>query len=552
MSKRPPGSTLVSGRSKRQNGLAFSRLCTNGSTAEVEHFLQTCSHVPPPNALIVAIKRRHIGIIRVLARYGADLKHIENEWSILTIAAKSGNADVVQVLVNMGADVNAATPDKKTALDVAVKRGHADVVRVLLQQGARPDVKNSDDQYPLYVASSRGFNRIVEDLISAGASVNVLNGFYDRHTALYGASSNGHTSTVERLLSLGASVNVPGSRGCPLRIAIYRYHEDIVELLVTMGKAKIDKSESKDYTDIIICASEQNDATMVRSLIEAGADSGPALFSAVYDERMWSVRVLVENGADVNARDERQCTPCHKAAMKYNYILKYLVEHNANVNAQNEWGSTPLHYAVGHCLYGYGCTSRVRYLVQNHADLKIIDKKGQTPCHKAVHRGRTDILKCLVYNGKLDLSQQCWKTLVHTATKYNDTCGDAETIRYLAEHGADVNARDEANKTPLMSVSELSSYNQVRIVKELLKCGADPSLCGYYTSTISDDPIVTAIIQKCLQPWNTENHHLFPRKFNQRIIEVFITFDQLQCRWDKFVNEIWFHIASFMHGFSRS
>ena len=71
------------------------------------------------------------------------------------IAAEKRYVDVVKVLIQNGADVNAVTKTKWTALHLAAKYGHGDTAQVLLENGADVNAVNLYEQTPLTVAASR-------------------------------------------------------------------------------------------------------------------------------------------------------------------------------------------------------------------------------------------------------------------------------------------------------------------------------------------------------------------------------------------------------------
>jgi len=95
-----------------------------------------------------------------------------------------------------------------------------------------------------------------------------------------------------------------------------------------------------------------------QALLELGADARLASTNAMHVApihaaaaagRVDLARILLEHGADPNARQESDFTPLHEAARSGNLELtRLLVEHGADVNAQTKDGGTPLGYAEKH------------------------------------------------------------------------------------------------------------------------------------------------------------------------------------------------------------
>ncbi len=76
-------------------------------------------------------------------------------------------------------------------------------------------------------------------------------------------------------------------------------------------------------------------------------------------------------------------------------IVKYLVEQGANVNARDWFPKTPLHWACERSRLEI-----VEFLVANGADVNAVcDNNGRTPLHYACQRGKLEIVKCLVTHG---------------------------------------------------------------------------------------------------------------------------------------------------------
>jgi hypothetical protein len=79
----------------------------------------------------------HADVLNVLLKAGADInKAWSDYWAPLHSAAKSGQRECVEILINSGADVNMKDA-AQTALDLAVERGHQDIVKILRDAGGR-------------------------------------------------------------------------------------------------------------------------------------------------------------------------------------------------------------------------------------------------------------------------------------------------------------------------------------------------------------------------------------------------------------------------------
>ena len=122
--------------------------------------------------------------------------------SQLMEAARGGQTERVQELLEAGADVNAKIEGNVTALMFAASEGHADTVRTLLEAGAEVDEKHSfTGASALDYAALAGHTEAVVALLEAGVDVDAK----DRggRTALMWAKRNGHTEIIELLKKAG-------------------------------------------------------------------------------------------------------------------------------------------------------------------------------------------------------------------------------------------------------------------------------------------------------------------------------------------------------------
>lgn len=104
------------------------------------------------------------------------------------------------------------------------------------------------------------------------------------------------------------------------------------------------------------------------------------------------LKLLIDTGADVNARDESHETPLHMALGSENInIVKLLVEAGANVNVESDLINTPLHVAVE-----LEFEDITQMLIDAGADVNSKDENGDTPLHVAIKKKNFVLAKILV------------------------------------------------------------------------------------------------------------------------------------------------------------
>lgn len=155
------------------------------------------------NALDLAVEVGNAELVRVVVDAGADVNETLYPAAPLTMAALNGYTEIVETLVSARADVNVSDPMGGTPLRWAVERGHLAVARILLAHGAEPRyVESSLGRSLLHLAVLAGRPEVVDQLLERGASPNAT----DNHgrTPLDYASRYGHETVAEQLADVGA------------------------------------------------------------------------------------------------------------------------------------------------------------------------------------------------------------------------------------------------------------------------------------------------------------------------------------------------------------
>lgn len=247
----------------------------NGETALIKADMIGCnfsSDIPPiGKGLLVTGKfvlgAKSVDIVKQLLQVGADVNKVSKDGrTALLTAILSCNDDVVKLLINAGANVNASDHfTGKTALIQAVitsRRAVKKIVPQLIKAGADINARDKEGNTALISTVRNGYfsrrqlvkgdhntpvnNIAISQLIKAGADINIAD--KDGNTALIWAIKCKHNGDVKQLLKAGAAIDVKNNEGeTALTLATAAGNNDIVNLLL---KAKKNKKKV-GYKDMI-------------------------------------------------------------------------------------------------------------------------------------------------------------------------------------------------------------------------------------------------------------------------------------------------------------
>uniref|UniRef100_A0AAV2IYV2 Protein kinase domain-containing protein n=1 Tax=Knipowitschia caucasica TaxID=637954 RepID=A0AAV2IYV2_KNICA len=389
--------------------------------------------------IVSLLFKKEFGTFRKSVRK-EDLRRVFSEKkSLMHYTVASGDAESVNHVLSLGAEVNCETSKGNTPLSIAVIKRFHDIVSLLLDHGAVPTAADEDQWTALHFAAQNGDDRSVRLLLDKGAEPSA------RETAgwtpLHLACQNGHEEVVRLLLSRLSddSVGDPEGRGrTPLHLASIYGHLNIIKLLLT-------KEADPNATDSSL-------STALHLAAEAGHNR--------------VVRHLVKCKATIDCVDSRGYTPLHLAALKgYTGICRQLLSNQACPNARTLKGWTPLHLAA---LKGREAT--VAELGSHGATVDVRGEKGWTPLHLACHQSDPLVVTKLLAAGadpNVAEESEGWTPLHVACTSVSFPC-----VLHLISHDADVNMLSHGRVSPLHLAAK---HGCVSIVKALLLNGADTS-----------------------------------------------------------------------------
>ncbi|XP_015929424.1 poly [ADP-ribose] polymerase tankyrase-2 [Parasteatoda tepidariorum] len=473
----------------------------------------------------------------------SDNSHICDNGRELFDACRYGDVSRVRKLVTPQ-NVNArdAAGRKSTPLHFAAGFGRRDVVEHLLQNGANVHARDDGGLIPLHNACSFGHAEVVQLLLKHGADPNARDNW--NYTPLHEAAIKGKTDVCIVLLQHGADPSIRNTDG-----------KTALDLADPSARSVLTGEYRKD--ELLEGSRSGNDEKLMSLLTPVnvnchasdGRKSTPLHLAAGYN-RIRIVQLLLQHGADVHAKDKGGLVPLHNACSYGHFeVTEILIKHGANVNAMDLWQFTPLHEAASKArievcslLLSHGadptllnCHSksaidvasarelpeRLSYEFKGHclleasrlADpqrvkkflcLDVINFKhpftGDTALHCAVsslYPKRKQVCEILIRKGaSLNEKNKEFLTPVHIAADKSHF----DVLDVLLKHGAKVNALDGLGQTALHRCAREGNVQACRI---LLSYDVDPSIISLQGYTAAQ--VASENVQKLLSEPTTVN-----------------------------------------------
>jgi uncharacterized protein len=465
-----------------------------GDRAAAMRLLASGANVNDPGpdgttALMWAASNDDLELVRALIKAGANVA-LKNQFgtTALTEAAIIGSASVIEALLKAGADPNTKNPEGETPLMAVARAGKVDAARRLLEAGADVNAKEEwGGQTALMWAAAQSQAEMVKFLASSGADLNARGVIrqWERKviteprpkdmnkggfTPLLYAAREGCVECARHLVEAGADRDLEDpERITPLNMALLNLHFEFAAFMIKAG-ADVDKWDLFGRSPLYMAAD-------VSSLPTKGNGAMAVIPSVDSVTALDVAKMLLDAGANPNLQLKRRppyrdvpqdrggdtilaqgATPLLRAARAGDApFVDLLLKHKALVDLPSKEGVTPLMAAAG-VEFGTRVTrGRNRTNEGVLATMKLLIDAGANVNARNV----TDSPRTGEYSAAATAAARAGRggrasqvpsasavphqTALHGAAERGYTA----FVKFLAENGADLQAKDANGRTPL-------------------------------------------------------------------------------------------------------
>ena len=461
--------------------------------------------------LKLAIKEGHSEVVRILLQNAVEFDDVGN---VLREAAKWGFKEICELCIGRMGGADRPDENMQTALHHAALGGHHEVVQFLVDCGANTEAEDDSSDSLLWLAAFANKAMVTKVLLRA-----------QRRSESGDNRRSNERRNEDLLRDLAACSSIPGSM------------DDHVNTIRALLEFKVDPN-ARDRTSYyeksaLHCAAEVGNVDVMKLLIDHYAYPEnkarfrrTPIFYAVLSDNKDAVRFLLQKRHGELDEDENGWTPLHVAARNtklkvMGVILNadpaalerrtqggrtplhfacaskdsalWLLEREANINARTDEGLTTLMMAARD-----GIDNVVTLLLSRGADLRLVDKSKRTAAHCAAEDGRFGMVQKLLAHDVTIINHQDdrGQSLLHIAVKSSLEDVDLLLKPKSGEQQCHINTKlqDEEGNTPLLLA--VIAENGL-IVQRLLEFGVDAKVwnkCG-------DTALLKAVNQKKEEIW---------------------------------------------------
>jgi len=441
----------------------------------------------------------NIEIARTLIENGANVNETtarNGETPLMHLASVSPNPDIVNLLIENKADINAVAKngspvlafvsDYRSSSPKSIDSRNPENIKRLLKFGCNPDSANTKDGTTALMYAINSENKeIISILLDAGADRVIAD--KDGNIPLsYGLLCANSLEITRLLLQKECDINAQNNEGnTALLLAAYTTdNPELIDLLIEHG-ADISITD-KWKNSALICAAEKNtNPLIIAALIDKGLpidrgngiDTTPLMNAVSYNPNSEIAELLLEKGASVNKKTKYGKTALMNAAQfSHPERVSMLLKRGALINAKDNQGNNALICAVKF-------SKSIQPPKPDRTKPGLLDD-DKTSSNSQKRSPSYKIIQILLDNGA-DIK-------VTDSKKNNLLCAlfefpsptDPDVLKLLIEKGVDVNEANNLGRTPLYKALVWSA--DVSIISILLANGAKIDHKDEFDESITD------------------------------------------------------------------
>jgi ankyrin repeat protein len=438
-----------------------------GNTETVNRMLLAGMNAAEPtksgeNAVMIAAREGNTELLRSLLGAAYPLEEQPNPLEIrnkegqtaLGIAALHGKAGAVSLLLESGADRNAADKLRNTPLHLAARGGEEATLQALLAHlpatGGKPaaadaakelEVRNINYETPLAVAVKAGQPLAVRFLLDRGADVNALDN--RRATPLLAAAAAGQAEIVSQLLQAGAKTDIIDIVGeTALSYAVRSKKPEVVKTLLDSGMSADFRRAKGPLAITLLSEAKPFNAEIFEQLYTrtqtlTPQENAAVLAYAISDGTPQAIAMMLKKGTSPDTPLPDGSYPLHKAlALQKPAMAEVLLDAGANPLLTGKSRVTTLEMAVKQ-----GQTRLVHKLLLKKVSPDLSTSEGFTPLDLAVFQGYPEIAELLIRAGA-----EIKKDYLMLASLRD---GKGKVVPVLLKHGANPNITNPSGESAL-------------------------------------------------------------------------------------------------------